>query len=114
MTSIVFTDAEAMDAASILAFFSLSHVSFDPLFFNQVMGVDVDSKYGGSGFSFFGTMLVVEELGKCDPSISVLVDVQNTLVSQIFHRFASEEQRKQYLPRICKDTVSCCFTNILP
>jgi LOC494679 protein (fragment) len=77
------------------------------------MGVDVDTKYEGTGFDFFATMLVVEELAKCDPSISVFVDVQNTLVSQMFHRFASEEQRKQYLPRICKDTVSFCLTHIL-
>jgi short/branched chain acyl-CoA dehydrogenase len=77
----------------------------DSLFENGLMGVDVDPKYGGTGSSFFTAMLVIEELAKVDPSVSVLCDVQNTLVSQIFHRFASEEQRKQCLPRLCKDTV---------
>ena len=72
------------------------------------MGVDVETKYGGTGFNFFQTILVIEELAKCDPSVSIIVDVQNTLISQTFHRFASEEQKKKYLPRICKDTVSSC------
>lgn len=69
------------------------------------MGVDIDPKYGGTGSSFFSAMLVIEELAKVDPSVSVFCDVQNTLISQTFHRFASEEQRRKYFPRITKDTV---------
>jgi alkylation response protein AidB-like acyl-CoA dehydrogenase len=70
------------------------------------MSVDIDSKYGGTGSTFFTAMLVIEELAKVDPSVSVFCDVQNTLVTQTFHRFASEEQRSKYLPRIAKDTVN--------
>ena len=70
------------------------------------MGVDIDPKYGGTGSSFFTAMLVIEELAKVDPSVSVFCDVQNTLVSQTFHRFASEEQKAKYMPRISKDTVN--------
>ena len=69
------------------------------------MGVDVDSKYGGTGSTFFSAMLVIEELAKVDPSVSVFCDVQNTLVSQTFHRFASEEQKSKYLPRIANNSV---------
>jgi short/branched chain acyl-CoA dehydrogenase len=70
------------------------------------MSVDIDPKYGGTGSTFFAAMLVIEELAKVDPSVSVFCDVQNTLVTQTFHRFASEEQRIKYLPRIAKDTVN--------
>lgn len=75
------------------------------LFENGLMGVDVDPKYGGTGSSFFTAMLVIEELAKVDPSVSVLCDVQNTLVSQIFLRYANEELRRKYLPLLCKTTV---------
>ncbi|CAG2100622.1 unnamed protein product [Medioppia subpectinata] len=77
----------------------------DALFQNGLMAVDVDPKYGGTGSSFFSAMLVIEELAKVDPSVSVFCDVQNTLVIQTFTRFASEEQRVKYLPRIAKDCV---------
>ena len=69
------------------------------------MGVDIDSKYGGTGSSFFTAMLVIEELAKVDPSVSVFCDVQNTLVAQTFRHFASEEQKSNYFPRIAKDSV---------
>lgn len=70
------------------------------------MGIDVDTKYGGTGSTFFTSMLVIEELAKVDPSVSVLCDVQNTIVSQILHRFANEDLRRRYFPKLCKDTVS--------
>lgn len=70
------------------------------------MGVDVDQKYGGTGASFLATILAVEELAKFDPSVSIIMDVQNTLCISTFKKYASEEQKQKYLPRLCKDTVS--------
>ena len=40
-----------------------------------------------------------------DPSVSVVVDVQNTLVANALLRWASEEQQRLYLPRLSRDTV---------
>ncbi|XP_053212020.1 short/branched chain specific acyl-CoA dehydrogenase, mitochondrial-like isoform X1 [Panonychus citri] len=77
----------------------------DALFANGLMGVDTDTKYGGTGASFFTTILGIEELAKFDPSVSILMDVQNTLVINTFNNYASEEHKKQYLPRLCKDTI---------
>ena len=65
----------------------------------------MDTKYGGAGSSYFAAMLVVEELAKYDPSVSVLADVQNTLVLQTFKKFASEEMKDKFIPRLVKDTV---------
>lgn len=70
------------------------------------MTVDVDTKYGGTGSNFFVAMLVIEELAKVDPSVSVFCDVQNTIVAQNFHHYATEEQKQKYFPRLSKDTVS--------
>lgn len=77
----------------------------DILFNNGFMGVDVDPKYGGTGSTFFTAMLVVEELARVDPSVSVLCDVQNTIVSQIIIQYANEEQKAKYLPKLCKSSV---------
>lgn len=70
------------------------------------MGIEVDPKYGGTGASFFSSILVIEELAKVDPSVSVLCESQNTLIMLNFTNYASEELKEKYLPRIAQDTVS--------
>lgn len=76
-----------------------------PLFELGLMGVEVPEAYGGSGSSFFNAILAVEALAVVDPSVSVLVDVQNTLVANAILRWATEEQKQKYLPRMCKEWV---------
>src|SRR5215470_360900 len=49
-----------------------------------LMGVEPDEEYGGSGGSFFMACLVIEELARVDPSVSAMVDVNNTLVINAF------------------------------
>ncbi|HRI67875.1 MAG TPA: acyl-CoA dehydrogenase [Polyangium sp.] len=76
-----------------------------PLFELGLMGVEVPEEYGGAGSSFFNAILAVEALAVVDPSISVLVDVQNTLVANALLRWANEAQKQKYLPRMCRDWV---------
>ena len=52
----------------------------DKLFDLGVMGIEIPEAYGGAGARFFHAVLAVEELSRVDPSVGVLVDVQNTLV----------------------------------
>jgi alkylation response protein AidB-like acyl-CoA dehydrogenase len=75
------------------------------LFDLGVMGIEIPDAYGGSGGTFFHSVLAVEELSRVDPSIGVLVDVQNTLVINAFTRWGSDEIKKRYLPRLAADTV---------
>ena len=75
------------------------------LFDLGVMGIEIPDAYGGSGGTFFHSVLAVEELSRVDPSIGVLVDVQNTLVINAFARWGNEEVKKRYLPRLASDTV---------
>jgi alkylation response protein AidB-like acyl-CoA dehydrogenase len=75
------------------------------LFDLGVMGIEIPDSYGGSGGTFFHSVLAVEELSRVDPSIGVLVDVQNTLVINAFTRWGHDEIRKRYLPRLAADTV---------
>ena len=75
------------------------------LFDLGVMGIEIPDSYGGSGGTFFHSVLAVEELSRVDPSIGVLVDVQNTLVINAFTRWGNDEVKKRYLPRLASDTV---------
>src|SRR5438093_7909009 len=75
------------------------------LFELGLMGVGVPEAYGGSEGTFFMAIQAVEELSRVDASVGVLADVQNTLVNNALMRWGTEEQRKNFLPRLCKDTV---------
>ena len=69
------------------------------------MGIEIPEEFGGSGGSFFDAVLAVEILSAVDPSVGLLVDVQNTLVASALLRWATPEQKKKYLPRLASDTV---------
>ncbi|WP_437969247.1 acyl-CoA dehydrogenase [Sorangium sp. So ce260] len=76
-----------------------------PLFDLGLMGIEIPESYGGSGASFFNAILAVEALAVVDPSVSVLIDVQNTLVANALLRWGSEAQKEKYLPRLSRDWV---------
>jgi butyryl-CoA dehydrogenase len=75
------------------------------LFEMGLMGVESPEKYGGAGGTFTMACLAVEELARIDGSISVLMDVQNTLVTNAFLRFGSESIRSKYLPKLAREWV---------
>ncbi len=75
------------------------------LFELGLMGIEIPEEYGGVGASFFSSILTVEEISAVDPAIGVLVDVQNTLVVNAVLRWANEEQKRRYLPRMATDTI---------
>ena len=68
------------------------------LFELGLMGIEVPEKWGGAGSSFFTAVLVVEELSRVDPSVGVLVDVQNTRVNNSILRYGSEDLKAPWLP----------------
>jgi alkylation response protein AidB-like acyl-CoA dehydrogenase len=77
----------------------------DKLFALGVMGIEIPESHGGGGASFFHAVLAVEALSRVDPSIGVLVDVQNTLVVNALIRWGSEDQKRLYLPRLASASV---------
>src|SRR5215831_9736125 len=70
-----------------------------------LMGIGIPEEYGGQGGSFFNSILAVEELSRVDASAGVVVDVQNTLVSNAILRWGNEEQKRRYCSRLAADTV---------
>jgi alkylation response protein AidB-like acyl-CoA dehydrogenase len=85
---------QKMDASLIRQLFQLG-----------LMGIEIPEAFGGSNGTFFEAILAVEELSAVDPSVGVFVDVQNTLVINALLRWATEEQKQRYLPRMAKEWV---------
>ena len=81
------------------------HELIEEFFGLGLMSIAVPEEYGGSGGTFFQTILAIEELSAVDSSAGVIVDVQNTLVTNAIIRWGSAEQKTRYLPRLSKDTV---------
>lgn len=86
------------------------HQKLDPEIIEQafqmgLMGIEVPEEYGGTGSSFFSAILAIEQLAMVDPSVSVFVDVQNTLVNNALMNWANEEQKQKYLPKLCAEWV---------
>jgi butyryl-CoA dehydrogenase/short/branched chain acyl-CoA dehydrogenase len=87
-------EAQQMDAALVKRLFELG-----------LMGIAIPEEYGGSGGTFFDSVLAVETISTVDPAVGVLVDVQNTLAATALARYGTEQQKKTYLPRLAADTV---------
>jgi alkylation response protein AidB-like acyl-CoA dehydrogenase len=77
----------------------------DQLFDLGVMAIEIPETYGGAGATFFHAVLAVEELSRVDPSVGVLVDVQNTLVVNALMRWGSDDIKRRYLTRLASATV---------
>ncbi len=76
------------------------------LFSLGLMGIEIPTEHGGSGGTFFEAILAVEEISSTDPSVGVLVDVQNTLCVNALLRWGTEAQKRKYLPTMAADTVA--------
>jgi len=76
------------------------------LFSLGLMGIEIPTEHGGSGGTFFEAILAVEEISSIDPSVGVLVDVQNTLCVNALLRWGTEAQKRKYLPMMAADTVA--------
>lgn len=76
------------------------------LFGLGLMGIEIPEQHGGSAGTFFEAILAVEEISAVDPSVGVLVDVQNTLCVNALLRWGTEGQKEKYLPRMAADTIA--------
>ncbi|ODQ66927.1 acyl-CoA dehydrogenase [Nadsonia fulvescens var. elongata DSM 6958] len=81
------------------------------LFDNGLMGIETAEEFGGAGASFTSAILVVEELAKVDPSISVVNDVHNTLVNTCIRKYGSQELQEKFLPVLASEKLgSFCLS----
>jgi alkylation response protein AidB-like acyl-CoA dehydrogenase len=84
---------------------SIPRTLLDKLFELGLMGIEIPEEYGGGGARFFHAVLAVEALSRVDPSIAVVVDVQNTLVVNALLRWGHEGIRRRYLRKLASGTI---------
>ncbi|KAI9806526.1 MAG: hypothetical protein M1833_003713 [Piccolia ochrophora] len=87
-------EAEAMDPTLV-----------ELLFEQGLMGIEIPESYGGAGMNFTAAIVGIEELARVDPSVSVMVDVHNTLVNTAFLNYGSKELQQRYLPKLATETI---------
>jgi alkylation response protein AidB-like acyl-CoA dehydrogenase len=73
------------------------------------LGATVSEQYGGRGLDYFGYGLIVEQIGRADSAARTVVSVQTSLVCGSIERWGSEEQRNEWLPRLCSGEALGCF-----
>lgn len=74
--------------------------------FRQLMGLEIPAEYGGTNTTFFSSILVIEELAKYDGAVSVMCDIQNTLLNTLLINYGSEHLKNTYLPQMATNLVS--------
>ena len=62
------------------------------------LGILVPEEFGGAGLGYVEYALIIEELAKVDPSISLSVAAHNGLCTNHINQFANTDQKKKYLP----------------
>jgi butyryl-CoA dehydrogenase len=73
------------------------------------LGAIVPREYGGAGLDYLTYGLVVEEIGRGDSAMRTVISVQTSLVCSAILRWGTEQQKQQYLPRLCSGEWLGCF-----
>jgi alkylation response protein AidB-like acyl-CoA dehydrogenase len=74
-----------------------------------LLGGPVPEKYGGMGIDYISHALITEEIGRADSSVRTTLSVQISLVELTILKWGTEEQKRAWLPRLCKGEVIACF-----
>jgi short/branched chain acyl-CoA dehydrogenase len=67
----------------------------------NMMGIPFPQEYGGGGGDTLAYVLAVEELARVDSSVAITVCAHTSLGTQPVYLFGSEEQKRDWLPRLC-------------
>ncbi len=73
------------------------------------LGAPVSEEYGGRGLDYLSYALIVEQVGRVDSSARTVVSVQTSLVAGSIEKWGTEEQKKEWLPRLCSGEALGCF-----
>jgi alkylation response protein AidB-like acyl-CoA dehydrogenase len=73
------------------------------------LGCALPERYGGMGLDTVSYCLVMEELGRADSSVRGIVSVNNGLAGKTIAAWGSEEQRAEWLPKLCSGEALGCY-----
>ncbi len=66
-----------------------------------LMGIPFPEEYGGGGGDTLAYALAVEELTRVDSSVAITLCAHTSLGTQPLYLFGSEEQKREWMPRLC-------------
>ncbi len=69
----------------------------------------IPTEYGGMGLDFIAYALLTEEVGRADSSVRTTLSVHVSLVQLTLLRWASEAQKRKYLPALARGEYLGCF-----
>jgi alkylation response protein AidB-like acyl-CoA dehydrogenase len=73
------------------------------------LGCIVSEDYGGRGLDYRTYGLIVEEIGRADSSARTVVSVQTSLVCSAIEKWGTEDQKHEWLPKLCSGEIFGCF-----
>jgi len=73
------------------------------------LGAIVSEEYGGKGLDYRTYALIVEEIGRGCSAMRTVVSVVTSLVCSSIDRWGTEEQKQEWLPRLCSGEALGCF-----
>jgi short-chain 2-methylacyl-CoA dehydrogenase len=75
----------------------------------NLMGIPFPEEYGGGGGDTLAYALAVEELTRVDSSVAITLCAHTSLGTQPIYLFGSEEQKREWLPRLCSGEMLGAF-----
>jgi butyryl-CoA dehydrogenase len=73
------------------------------------LGAIVPEEYGGRGVDYRTYALIVEEVGRGCSAMRTVVSVVTSLVCSSIVRWGDEEQKQEWLPKLCSGEALGCF-----
>ena len=74
-----------------------------------LFGLPFPEEYGGMGGDYFALCIALEELARVDSSVAITLEAGVSLGAMPIYRFGTEEQRREWLPRLCAGTMLGAF-----
>ncbi len=79
----------------------------EKLFDLGFMGHFIEERYGGSGLDYLSYVIAIEEISRACASTGTIVMAHNSLACAPIIDFGTEEQKEEYLPRMCRGAIGC-------
>ncbi|QPP08712.1 acyl-CoA dehydrogenase [Streptomyces bathyalis] len=74
-----------------------------------LFGLPFPEEYGGMGGDYLALCLALEELARVDSSVAITLEAAVSLGAMPIFRFGTEEQKREWLPRLCSGEIMGAF-----
>jgi len=74
-----------------------------------LFGLPFPEQYGGMGGDYFALCLALEELARVDSSVAITLEAAISLGAMPIYRYGTEEQKQQWLPKLCSGEALAAF-----